>query len=133
MLHVPHCSTAIRGAPRIVASAPRCSSGCYQTFNVLADLSPVLPGAAECHCISPVNSGILVRQLPNTPRGTQWQRYILLMQAVFIIRLSCTTILWRILNGMGNPHRMWNSLDISPDTTESCISTEDIVCQFHVC
>jgi hypothetical protein len=55
MLFFPDCSTAVRGAPRLVAGAPRCSQVHLKaTASVQSTLGFDHPG-------------ILVRQLPNTP------------------------------------------------------------------
>jgi len=55
---LPGLLLALPGASRPVIGAPRCSPGCYQTSYGHLDLSPVLPGAPEGHCSSPVHSGI---------------------------------------------------------------------------
>jgi len=71
----------LTGTPRDIASSPGCSPGCHQTTYVLADLSPVLPGAPEGYYIGLVNSGISPPwdYGQTTPKHSQWQQYILLM------------------------------------------------------
>lgn len=77
---VPGPSLALAGTPRhlidtlrIPACAPRCPYCYLQTFYVLSDLSPVLLGESEVHCISPVNSGIWTHwdSSPTTPKPSQ--------------------------------------------------------------
>jgi len=51
-------SQAFPGAPRFVASAPRCSTGYGWRSQSCCQFSQVLPGVPEGHCIGPVNSRI---------------------------------------------------------------------------
>jgi len=82
MLFPPDCSTVIWGALRLTAGTPR-----------LAVSAPSLisgtPRCSQVHLKATVmvkstvgfdHRGILVRQLSDTPRGSQWHNYILLMQ-----------------------------------------------------
>ena len=54
-------------------------------------------------------------------------------EAASMIRLSCSHEERRIVEGMRNPLRMWNTLQTSLDTTGSYIGRQDILCQFHAC
>jgi len=74
MLFLPDCSTVIWGAPRLVVGAHSLVAGAPRCFQVnLKAPASVLSTLGFDH------PGILVRQLSNTPRGSQWHNYILLM------------------------------------------------------
>jgi len=55
---LPVLSPAYPDPPRLVAGTCRCCPGCHRSSYILADVFQALPGASECHCIGPVNSGI---------------------------------------------------------------------------
>jgi len=90
-LTLPGLSLVVHGAPTLVVSAPRCSLGRHQSSYGHLDWSPVLPGAPEGHRICAVHSGIWPpwdsgsttswhsQRLPEAPRGSHIQKYILLM------------------------------------------------------
>jgi len=50
-----------------------------------------------------------------------------------MIRLSCSPEVRRIIKGMRNPHKMWNTLKTSLDTAGSYIGRQDILRQFRAC
>jgi len=69
---------------RYVVGAPWCFPCCHQTFNVYLDCSLALSGAAQCHRLSPVHSGIWPPSdsgltISRPPRGWQRQKSMLLM------------------------------------------------------
>jgi len=82
---LPGMSPALPGAPRLVVSAPWYSPGCHQTSYVHPDFSPVPSGAPACHCMGLVHSRIWLPwdSGPTTPRGSQRQKYILLIYGLF--------------------------------------------------
>jgi len=108
MCVLPGNSTVRRGAPRLVASAPKCSQACCLRSRVLPGFSPVrsgtprlitrvprcsqishqrpqvLLGAPGGHCKGPINSEIvncriMLRLLSDTLRVSRRLNYILLM------------------------------------------------------
>jgi len=54
-------------------------------------------------------------------------------EAAFIIRLSCSPEVRRIVKSIRNPHEMWNTLETSLDTAGSYIARQDILRQFCAC
>ena len=110
MLFLPDCSTVIQDAPRLVASAPRCSQlHLKATVSVQSTLKFDHPG-------------ILVRQLSDTPRGSQWHTYILLMYILLMeygikspIELVPRSQL--LVTGVLNPNNQYNNYWILSTTT----------------
>ena len=111
MMILPDCSTVIRGAPRLVAgaprlvvgtpkhdtSAPRCSPGCHHTFwssqSFRQRFQVHLKATASIQSTLGFDQpGILVRQLSDTPRGSQRHHYILLITEVGPFLVHCTSI-----------------------------------------
>jgi len=54
-------------------------------------------------------------------------------EAASMITLSCSSEVQRIVKGIPNPHEMWNTLEMSLDTTGSYIGRQDILRQFRAC
>jgi len=54
-------------------------------------------------------------------------------EAASIIRLSCSPEVQRIVKGIRNPHKMWNTLETSLNTAGSYIGRQDILHQFCAC
>jgi hypothetical protein len=54
-------------------------------------------------------------------------------EAASMIRLSCSLEVRRIVKGMRNPLKMWNTLETSLDTAGSDIGRQDILRQFRAC
>jgi len=48
-------------------------------------------------------------------------------EAASIIRLSCSSAVRRIVKGIRNPHKMWNTLETSLDTAGSYLGRQDIL------
>jgi len=110
-------------------SQRRCcfSLSALQWFEVLPGLLPALPGllsalpgAPRCtwRPLLSVQStlgfnhpGILVRQLSDTPRGSQWHNYILLMQVLVQSRLITASKYICNLRWLWPPSASPNSLD----------------------
>jgi len=71
---LPGMSPALPGALRLVVGAPRLVAGAprYSQVHLKATASVQLTVGFD-------HPGILVRQLSDTPRGSQWPKYILLM------------------------------------------------------
>jgi len=54
-------------------------------------------------------------------------------EAGYIIRLSYSPKVQRIVKGIRNPHEIWNILETSLDTAGSSIGRQDILRQFRAC
>jgi len=54
-------------------------------------------------------------------------------EAASMIRLSCSSEVRRIIKGIRNPHKMWNTLETTLDIAESYIGIQDILRQFWAC
>jgi len=73
-LALPGLSLALPGAPRLVVGAPRLVAGAPRCSQVHLKAT-----ASVQLTLGFAHPGILVRQLSDTPRGSQWPKYILLM------------------------------------------------------
>jgi len=54
-------------------------------------------------------------------------------EAASIIRLSCSSEVQRIVNGIRNPYEMWDKQEMSVDIAGSYIGRQDILHQFCAC
>jgi len=54
-------------------------------------------------------------------------------EPVSIIRHSCSPEVWRIVKGIRNLHKMWNTLETTLDTTRSYTGRKDILRRFRAC
>jgi hypothetical protein len=78
---LPGLSSALPGAPRLVVGAPRLAAGAPRCSQVHLKAT-----ASVQYTLGFDHPGLLVRQLSDTPRGSQCPTYILLMTAYCIIR-----------------------------------------------
>jgi len=88
----PGLSSGVPGAPRLVVVAPRFAPGAPRCSQVHLKATASFQSTLEFD-----HPGILVWQLSDTPRGSQWPKYILLMSSILsrsCDRLGSGTMEW---------------------------------------